>query len=306
MSVRVSASVQANPGFWAALGSSCFWGTLPLYWYLLRDVPPDLILCHRIVWSCVFLLPLAVATRRLKEVVRAARDFRTLRGLFASSLFLCANWLLFIWAVNNGKVLETSLGYYINPLMTIGLGVILFKDRPSPARWLAIAIAVAGVGAQIVMAGAFPWVGLGLATLFTVYGLLRKLILVESLPGLALETLLMAPFALAYIAWASGGGAEPVWGTDTAKTLLLTGTGFVTSVPLILFAYGARHLPFTTLGIILYISPSCSFLFGIFVFQEPLTPALAVSFAAVWTALALYTADGLRKRGKAAPGDAPS
>ncbi len=289
---------KADLGFWAALGSSCLWGTLPLYWYLLRDVSPPLILCHRILWSCVFLLPLVIATGRFGELVKAARNPKVMRGLCCSSLLLGCNWLLFIWAVNNGRVLETSLGYYINPLMTIAMGIALFGDKPGAVRLAAISIAVAGVTAQIVMTGAFPWVGLGLASLFSVYALLRKLALVESLPGLALETAVLAPLALAYVLWTGATSPLPAWGANMAESLLLAGTGVITSVPLILYAYGARHLPFTTLGILQYISPSCSLLLGVFVFEEPLTPALMVAFAAIWTALTLYTADSLRKRGK--------
>ncbi len=302
VSLPSPSAFKADLGFWAAIGSSCIWGTLPLYWHLLRDVPAPLILCHRIFWSFIFLLPLVIAARRFDEMLKAARNWRTMRGLCASSVILGCNWLLFIWAVNNGQVLETSLGYFINPLLTICMGIFLFKDRPGPARRAAILIALAGVSAQIAMTGQLPWVGLGLALLFSSYALMRKLAPVESLPGLTLETFVLAPFALGYILWAGAETGLPVWGANGRESLLLAGTGVITSVPLILYAYGARHLPFTTLGILQYISPSCSFLLGIFIFHETLTLGMTVSFVAIWIALTLYTVDSLRKRGKTESG----
>ena len=294
-----------DAGLWAALGSSLIWGALPLYWYLLKDVSPYLILGHRIVWSCVFLFPLIILSHRMKEVVKAAKDAKTLRGLFCSSIVLAANWGLFIWAVNNGRVLETSLGYYICPLITICLGIIVFRDRPTRTQGVAICIAFAGVAAEVVISGVFPLVGLIIALLFSNYAVLRKLAPVESLPGLALETLILFPFALAFIIWSDCNTPAAAWGDGLSQVLLLMGTGIVTSVPLILYAYGARHLPFTTLGILQYISPTCSFLLGVFVFHEEFTFARAVSFAAVWTALAIYTVGSFRARKNAALQSAP-
>ncbi|CAK7070701.1 MAG: Protein RarD [Desulfovibrio sp.] len=296
----LTAARKLDAGLWAALGSSLLWGTLPLYWYLLRDVSPYLILGHRIVWSCLFLFPLIVITRRMKEVVSAGKDAKTLRGLFCSSIVLAGNWGLFIWAVNNGRVLETSLGYYICPLITICFGIIIFRDRPTRTQGIAIILAFIGVTAEVLINGVLPVAGLAMGSLFSVYAVLRKLAPVESLPGLALETLILCPFALAFIIWTGCNTPVAAWGKDTSQVLLLMGTGVATSVPLILYAYGARHLPFTTLGILQYISPTCSFLLGIFVFHEAFTVGRAVSFVAVWTALAIYTVGSFRARKKAA------
>lgn len=292
--IRLPAFVRkTDPGLLAALGSSIIWGALPLYWNLLRDVSPYLILCHRILWSCAFLLPLVLFSRRTGEVLQAAGSSKARRVLFCSSMILGVNWLVFIWAVINGRVLETSLGYYINPLITICMGVLLFRDRPSRAQMIAVCIAGAGVSGEVVISGVVPWVSLVLAVLFAAYALLRKLAPVESLPGLMLETLMLCPFALAYIFWSAGNGVA-AWGENVQTFLLLAGTGAVTSTPLILYAYGARHISFTTLGILHYIAPTCSFLIGVFVFEETFTVGRAVSFIAIWTALAIYTADSLR------------
>lgn len=276
------------------------WGMLPLYWKLLINVPPYLILSHRVFWSFVFLLPLVVLGGRTREVVRAAKNMKTVLGLCGSSVLLACNWLTYIWAVNNGHILETSLGYYINPLFTICIGVVLFRDRPSRARWIAIAIAAAGVFGEVLINGTVPWIGLALAVTFAIYALLRKIAPVESLPGLMLETLILSPFALGFILWSGTDPAVKAWGSSNLELALLMGTGVITSIPLILYAYGARHIPFTTLGILQYISPSCSFMIGLFLYGEPMTLGRAVSFTAIWIALALYTADSLRTRPPAA------
>lgn len=289
-----SSARRVEPGVWATLASGAIWGTLPLYWYLLRDFSPVFLLCHRIVWSCLFLFPLVMATHRMGEVVKAAKNAKLLRLLFCSSVILGGNWGLFIWAVTHGRVVETSLGYFISPLITICIGVIVFRDRPSPSKWFAIALAFAGVAAEIVINGAVPWVGLALGGMFSVYVLLRKLEPVESLPGLALETLILCPFALAFIVWIHFAEGVPLLGSTLPEGLLLAGTGVVTSVPLVLYGYGARHLPFTTLGLLQYLSPLITGCIGLFVFMEPLLPGRMVSFIAIWAALAIYTTDSIR------------
>lgn len=284
---------KLDAGFWAVLGSSIIWGNMPLYWRLLYDASPWIILCHRIVWSCVFLLPLAVLSHRLHEVVRAAKDRKTLCCLLCSSVCLAANWGVFIWAVNNGMILETSLGYFINPLFNICVGVLVFRDRPGRLQTVAICIAFAGVAFEVFYSGVFPWVALSLAVLFSAYGVLRKIAPVESLPGLILETFLLLPAALCFIFW-SDAQTGIAWGSNVSQTALLMGTGVLTSVPLILFAYGARHIPLTTLGILQYLAPTCTFLIGLFVFNEEFAVARMASFAAIWLALILYTLDSVR------------
>ncbi|MCC8193950.1 MAG: EamA family transporter RarD [Deltaproteobacteria bacterium] len=290
---------NCDSGIWASLGSSLMWGALPLYWYLLRDVSPFYILCHRVVWACLFLLPLVILTRRMGEVVKAARDAKTLRALFCSSLVLAFNWGLYIWAVNNGRVIEASLGYFISPLITICMGVVLFRDRPSPMRWVAIVIAFAGILAEIGINGNVPWAGLCQSVSFSTYALLRKVGRVESLPGLMLETAILFPFSVVFIAWCHYYAVPGTGAIGLTDILLLMGAGVVTSTPLILYAYGARRLPFMTLGILQYVSPLLSALIGVFVFREPLTAGRIASLSAIWLALVLYTADTIRNNAHA-------
>lgn len=288
-----------NAGVWASLGSSVIWGSLPLYWNLLREFSPFYIMCHRVVWACLLLFPLVVATRRMQEVAKAARDARTLRILFCSSLVLAVNWGIYIWSVNNGKVVEASLGYFINPLITICMGVVFFRDRPGLIHWVAIAIAFAGVGAEICISGSVPIAGLGLSVSFSIYGLLRKISPVESLPGLAMETAILFPFSLAFIVWCHYTGLPSVSGAEGTQLLLLMSSGAITSIPLILFAYGARHLQFMTLGILQYLSPLLTALLGLFVFHESLSLGRAISLGSVWLALVLYTAASFRQHVRA-------
>lgn len=288
-------SPRHHAGVWAGIGAYCIWGALPLYWYCLKDVSPFLILCHRILWACVFLVPLALLTRRASEVAAALRDRKTMRSLFVSSVVLALNWGIFIWAVNNGRVMETSLGYFICPLITICLGVLLFRDRPSRLCQLSIGIAAAGVLGEIAINGAVPWAGLALSVSFSGYAVLRKLQPVESLPGLVVETALLVPFALAVILWTQSGIGPAAWGRDWPQTFLLMGAGVVTATPIVMVTYSARHVSLLVLGVLQYTYPLLSAMVGLFVFQEPLTAGRMASFAAAWAALAVYTVDGMRR-----------
>ncbi len=293
-SVPAHSGFFQNTGLWAALGAMGLWGVLPLYWKLLEPFPAFEILCQRVVWSCLFMLPLALYTGTLGKVLQALRSWRVVRIFMLSGLLLACNWLMFIWAVNHDRVLETSLGYYINPMLTVCLGVVFFKDRPRPLQWLAIALVTTGVAAQVVFLGSVPLIALGLAVTFGIYGALRKMAPMESLPGLTLETILLLPVALGFIFWDTWNGAAvfPAASLDLKATLAASGA--VTTVPLVWFAHSARKLSLMTLGILQYLSPSITFLLGIFVFQEPFTTAHAMSFSCIWAALALYTFDTWR------------
>ena len=276
------------------------WGLLPLYWKALLAVPALEVLCHRAAWSFVFLLPVALFAGRAGELLRACASLRVLVWLCASAAMLSVNWLIFIWAVLHDRVLETSLGYYINPLLNMCAGVILFREQPSRAQWIAIALAVCGVAGQILLLGTVPWVALSLGGTFCIYGLLRKAAPVASLPGLCIETALMLPFALGFILHTLHGGASSfslATGMAT-QTMLLAGSGLVTSIPLLLFAHGVRNISLITLGIMQYVSPSISFLLGVFWFHETFTTAHALSFSCIWLALALYSIDGMRAHGR--------
>lgn len=288
-----------DPGICAALASSLMWGALPLYWHLLEEVPPFFILCQRIVWSCVFLFPLVVLTNRLAEVTRAARSLKTLGAFTCSSFVLAVNWGVYIWAVNNGKVVEASLGYFICPLINVCLGVLFFRDRPGPVRLAAIAIAFCGIFTEMILNGSLPWVGLVLSLSFSSYALLRKLEPVESLPGLMLETAILCPFALICIFWFRHSGMPFTVDIGAAHLALLIGSGVVTSTPLILYGYGARHLPFTTLGLLQYVSPLMTACLGIFFFHESVSTGRVISLMSIWLALVVYTVDSLRSYSRA-------
>lgn len=281
-------------GIFALLGSSGMWGSLPLYWKLLDTVPALLIFYQRVVWSFVFLLLVILLMGRWQSVVSTVRNWRVLRVLILCSMLLAMNWLLYIWAVNNGLVIETSLGYYILPLLNVSAGVLLFGDKPSRAQYIAIALAFAGVAALVVMAGYVPWVALGLGGSFCVYGIVRKIAPVESLPGLFVETAILFIPSLAGVLYSAWSGFSFLDGAEPARDALLIGTGIATSVPLLFFAYGVRRVPLITVGVMQYISPTITFLLGVFVFGEPFSSAQGVAFACIWAALLLYSADSIR------------
>lgn len=279
-----------NKGLLYGAGAYMLWGLLPLYWRALQSVPALEILAHRVVWALVVTLAL-VALRRggwawLREALRTPRTI----ALFAlSALLLSVNWGIYIWAVNAGHVVETSLGYFINPLVNVLLGVLFLKERLRPGQALAVAVALCGVLYLTVQLGAPPWIALSIAVTFGFYGLLRKTAPLGSLEGLTFETLLMFVPALGFLLWQEWAGVGVFPHSGLASTLLLIGAGAVTAAPLLLFAAGARRLTLTTLGILQYIAPTIQFTLGVTIFGEPLTTARLIGFAMVWAALAIYT-----------------
>lgn len=285
---------ETRGGVAAAAGAFGLWGLMPLYWRLLADVPSLEIICHRGLWSFVCMLPFVLITGRFAEV-RAACTPRALSLLFCTTALLTLNWYIFIWAVNAGQVLETSLGNFINPLCNMLCGAVFFRDRLRPLQGLAVALAFIGVSIRVLSLGYVPWVALGLAGTFSLYGMLRKIVTVESVPGLLIENAIFLPVATSLILWLSSEGGLVFGSGNTTATLLLLGAGIVTSVPMGLFAYGARHLTLTTLGLLHYLVPTSSFLLGIFVFHEKLTVSHFVTFAFIWVALSVYTVDSLRE-----------
>lgn len=280
-------------GVFAAGGAFVMWGLLPLYWRLLGDVPATEILCHRILWSAVFVGLWVACTARWKEMTEALRSRKTLLTMICSSLLIGINWWLYIWAVNSGHVLETSLGYYTNPLVNVVLGVLVFKDRLRPLQLAAIALAAVGVVYQFVQFGELPWIALTLAFSFSFYGLLRKIAMVESIPGLMFETLVLTPVVLAYLFNVHMSGAGAFGSSGVQSSLLLAGAGVVTSLPLVGFAFGARRIRLVTLGLLQYIAPSIAFLLGVFVFKESFTQSHLVTFGCIWSALILYSGEGI-------------
>jgi chloramphenicol-sensitive protein RarD len=288
----------AGTGFVAAVSAFAMWGLFPLYFHPLRHVSSFQVIAHRVVWSCLFVLAW-IGIRGEMPTLRATLADRSVVGrLAASATLISINWLTYVWGVTHGHVLETSLGYFIGPLVNVVLGVGLLSEKLSSAQWAAVALAVAGVSYLTVMTGSLPWIALTLAFSFATYGLIRKVVKVESLPGLATETLLLAPFAAAYLLWCESAGIGALGRASPAVDALLMGSGPVTAIALFLFAYGTRLLPYSTVGVLQYITPTLQFSCGVFVLHEPFQRTRVVGFAIIWAALLIYVGEGLRLSGK--------
>ena len=292
------AHARARAGFILGLSAYLLWGVLPLYFKAVDHVGALEIVSHRVVWSLLFLGALATLWKKWPAIRAAAASPRVAMTLFATAVLIGINWLIYIYAVVSDHVLEGSLGYYLNPLVNVLLGVVLLKERLSRAQTGAVGLAAAGVAVLAVGAGGAIWISLTLAASFALYGFLRKVAPVDSLEGLSIETAMLTPLALGYILWLqqSGGGD---FRQDIATDVLLVLGGAVTAIPLLLFTAAARRLPYSTLGFLQYIAPSLQFLLAVLVFGEALTTAHIVCFAAIWTALAIFVFEGLRK-GRAA------
>lgn len=283
-----------NPGMlYAALAFFC-WGLFPLYFHALKDVPPLEILTHRMVWSLLFLGLVLCLRRQWRWLGQLARQPRVMAGFSVSALLLSGNWFIYIWSVNHGHVVDASLGYFITPLLNVMLGFFLLHERPRPIQWLAIGVAACGVGWLAWQAGQMPWIALMLAATFGGYGLLRKTAVLGALEGLSFETLLLFPLAFGYTVWLAWHGHNSLLTTESGLTrTLLLASGPITAVPLLLFAAGARRIPLSLLGLLQYISPTMQLLIGIWVFHESFTPQHMTGFSVIWSALALYAAEGL-------------
>ncbi|MDX5409698.1 MAG: EamA family transporter RarD [Thauera sp.] len=287
----------------AALAAFVTWGLAPLYFRALGSVPPFEIVAHRVLWSALFLAGLLAAvssTGGYARVRAALAQPRLLALLTLTALLTSSNWLVFIWAIDAGRLLEASLGYFINPLVSVALGALFLGERLRPLQAVAVAIACAGVGWRVWQLGSLPWIPLFLAGTFGLYGLLRKRAPVDAVGGLFIETLVVAPLALGWLLWlhmheslAFGSGAATDW--------LLPLTGVITAVPLMLFAVGARRLPLATVGFLQYIAPSLNFLVAVLLFREPFDTTQLVGFALIWFALAVYSFDLLRAARRPAP-----
>ena len=269
------------------------WGLFPVYFNAVKEVPPLQILVHRMLWSLAFLL-IVLALRRQWKWLAVVRQPRVLGSFVASALLLSANWLVYIWAVNNGHVIEASLGYFINPLVNIMFGYLLLKERMRPAQWAAIALAAIGVAWLTWQTGTIPWIALVLAATFGAYGLLRKTAALGALEGLSFETMVLFPLAAAYVGWLTWTGENAFINTpsDTTRWLLVA-AGPITAIPLLLFATGARQIPLSVLGVLQYLSPTMQFLLGVLLFKEAFTADRLVGFALIWAALVLFAGEGV-------------
>ena len=270
------------------------WGLFPLYFSHLAAVAAVEVLVHRVVWSLLFVLAVLAWRRQWRWLGPALRQPRVVGAFIASALLLSCNWLAYIWAVNNGHVLDASLGYFITPLVNVMLGYTVLQERPRRLQWAALALATSGVLWLALQAGQFPWIALVLAASFGAYGLLRKIAVLGPLEGLTMETLLLAPPAFVALAWWWGSGPASFPAPDMAVNLWLIGVGPLTAIPLLLFAAGARRISMTTLGLLQYIGPSIQFALGLWLFKEPFSSQRLVGFGLIWSALLLYSADGWR------------
>ena len=286
-----TAASETRTGLIQGVGACLIWGLLPLYLKLLKAVPAAQVLGQRILWSLLLLAVVVLVLRRGRAILAAARG-RVLLLLTASALLISVNWLTYIWSVANGHVLDASLGYFVNPLVTVVLGVAVLRERISRVQAVAIGLAAAGVLVMAVGGGAL-WISLTLALSFGVYGLIRKTVAIDALGGLTIETLILAPFAAAALAWAGANGTS-AWGQDWRTDALLAGTGVLTAVPLLLFASAARRLRYATVGLLQYIAPTLVFLEAVLLFGEPLRPVHVVTFGLIWVGCGLYAWDSVR------------
>ncbi|MES2105767.1 MAG: EamA family transporter RarD [Pseudomonadota bacterium] len=282
-------------GILFAATSYILWGLFPLYFKALHEFAPIEILLHRMLWSLLFLSIVLLTRRQWSWLRDVARQPRLIAGFAASALLLSGNWFIYIWSINNGHVIDSSLGYFMTPLVNVMLGYLLLHERLRPGQWLSVAMAASGVLWLTVQAGHVPWIGLSLALTFGCYGLLRKTAKLGALEGLSLETLLLFPIAAAYLAVLANQGQSHFAAASSSSQWLLLAAGPITAIPLLLFAAGARRIPMSTLGLLQYISPSLQLILGVWLFKEPFNGDRLIGFIAIWAALAVYSAEGLRQ-----------
>jgi chloramphenicol-sensitive protein RarD len=280
-------------GLLLGLGAYSLWGVLPLYFKALAGVGPIEIVAHRIVWSLFFLAALATLWRRWPAIRTAIATPRLAMTLALTATLIAVNWLVYIYAVLSGHVLEGSLGYYLNPLVNVLLGVVILKEPLTRAQSGAVLLAAAAVALLAAQAGGAIWISLILAGSFASYGFLRKVIPVDALEGLSIETVFLTPLAFGWIAWLQAQGESAFLVSRTTDLLLVLG-GAVTAIPLLLFTAAAKRLPYSVLGFLQYVAPSLQFLLAVAVFHEPLTRAHLICFGAIWTALAIFLVEGVR------------
>jgi chloramphenicol-sensitive protein RarD len=276
------------------------WGLLPIYWKFFGPTPAVEVLSHRMIWSAVFLCCILLVQRRLPDLMALLKSPQEVRVLLLTATLLSCNWGLYIYGVNSDRVVETSLGYYINPLVTVLLGFIFLKERLHWGQQVAVLLATLGVGYFIWQLGTVPWIGLGLAITFAFYGLLRKVVSAGPLVGLAVETLLITPVVLLFVGYLATQGHSH-FGETPWKTLLFMGAGVATSMPLLWFNKAAKRLRLSTLGFFQYLAPSIALVLGVFLYGEPFTAAHLVTFGCIWTALALFSATSLNLKNRLSP-----
>ena len=290
-----------NKGIWYAIAAYGIWGLFPLYWKLLRDVPAPQLIGHRIGWSFILLIVIVAFTRQWTAFRAVAFQRRTLAIYTVSAVLISVNWLVYVWSVNAGFVVEASLGYFINPLLSVLLGVVFLRERLNGWQWLAVGLAALGVAVVAVGYGSFPWIALTLASSFGVYGLVKKTAPLNALHGLTLETgILFAP-ATFYLWSMDQVGQGAFLHTGATSSLLMIGAGLVTTIPLLLFSSAAQRIPLAMMGILQYITPTMLFLLGVFLYKEAFTLAQLIGFGLVWLALIIFSLKGFLARSAQQP-----
>jgi chloramphenicol-sensitive protein RarD len=290
----VSSAGEDRQGVLYGLAAYGMWGLVPIYFKAVAGVPPLEVLAHRVVWSVVILLVVLIVQQQLRAALAAFADPKTRRVLAATTVLIAVNWFVFIWAVANDHVLEASLGYFINPLVNVLLGLVFLRERLSRPAMAAVALAVVGVAIQTALTGRLPMVSLVLAVSFGFYGLLRKTATAGAVVGLAVETVMLLPAALAWLGWQALRGQMSFLGGAGGLDLLLVAAGAVTAVPLLAFTAAARRLRLSTMGFLQYLAPTGHFLLAVLAYDEPFDRSRLLAFAFIWTALVVFTADRWR------------
>ena len=285
-------------GAGAAFLAFSFWGIFPVFFKAVSQIPAFEILAHRVLWTVVFLAVIILFKKNLKKVRAVFQNRKLLITLFISSLLVTTNWLVFIWAVINDRVLESSLGYFINPLINVALGMLFLREKLRNWQWIAVGISAIGVGNLIWQHGTIPWVAISVSISFGLYGLVRKIAIVDAVSGLFVETILVMPPMLAYLIYISLDGSGSFNLSNLKIMSLLITAGLITAIPLLLFVIATKNLKLSTVGFFQYIAPTAHFLFAVYLYNEPFTDTHKITFCLIWFALAIYSFDSIASRQK--------
>ena len=287
----MTSASERTKGLWYAFATYAFWGWVPIYWKWLQGIPALQLICHRIVWSCVMLVALVAFSRDWAAVRRAARSPKVVAIYAAAAITIGINWLVYVWAVNAGFVVQTALGYFILPLVSVLLGVVVFRERLRVGQWIAIGLAASGVLYLTLTSGSLPWIALTLALSFGTYGLLKKLAPLGAIDGLMFETSILCLPAAMYLVHAYQTGTVGFLHENTFRNLLMVGAGPLTTLPLLWFAAAVTRIPLSMMGMLQFLNPTLQFLIGVLLYREPFDRLQLVGFALVWSALVVFAAE---------------
>ena len=291
-----------NRGIWSAIGAYALWGCFPVYFKLLAEVPALELVGHRIVWSCLMLFGVILISRRWRDFRKQALNLKIVRAYLVAAMLISVNWLVYVWAVNNGFILDASLGYFINPLISVLMGVVLLHERLRPWQWISVALVMLGVLYLTLAHGSLPWIALALAFSFGFYGLIKKTSPLGALHGLTLETGILLLPALGYLAYLDGNRQSAFLHSAPLVDVLLIGCGVVTAIPLLMFAAAAQRIPLALLGVLQYIAPTLQFLIAIAIYREPFALEKLIGFSIIWVALLIFGLEGfMARRNQTAP-----